>query len=522
MPEPRTHMPPACSCCGGVEFAERQVLWPELIQAWELSPAEVAVIDRQQGRHCVHCGSTWRSLALASAFMTEWEFEGLFRDFVIDPRWQSLRVLEVNKAGWLSAWLERMPLHELVEYPAVDLQRLPFADASFDVVIHSDTLEHIPDPLLALQECRRVLAPGGRCLLTVPLLTTRMSRSCAGRVPSYHGDVSHPADCRVHTEFGADAWTWPLRAGFAECRIHAWDFPSALALSARVPRPALSSAAAGARAPDSSPILRRGGLLTRYWHPAVMIREWAVQRNVLHINCGDGTATEFLAESAQSVLGLVCHGDAPLPNAGAASLRYCLAPNPSIPAPDQTYDLVYWNTESTANDSNQWLDEARRVLRPDGLLVVYSPLLAGAAESSAIKSESPMDWSRALEVRFKNVSSAAQQLCGGSLVWPLSGSFTADRFTYLRGDPRHLQRLRPHDASSAILYVATNRADPPDWSPQLYVSPGDRYGIAEEAERLSEIVAAMKRSTSWRVTAPLRWLSNLIRGRSPSVEESQS
>jgi SAM-dependent methyltransferase len=49
-----------------------------------------------------------------------------------------------------------------------DATRLPFATASFDAVITSEVLEHIPDDTGALAELARILKPGGVFAATVP------------------------------------------------------------------------------------------------------------------------------------------------------------------------------------------------------------------------------------------------------------------------------------------------------------------------------------------------------------------
>ena len=45
---------------------------------------------------------------------------------------------------------------------------LPFDDCTFEVVWASEVIEHVADTARWLSECRRVLAPGGRLLVTTP------------------------------------------------------------------------------------------------------------------------------------------------------------------------------------------------------------------------------------------------------------------------------------------------------------------------------------------------------------------
>jgi SAM-dependent methyltransferase len=56
----------------------------------------------------------------------------------------------------------------LGEVVAGSVLEMPFADASFDLAVSLDVIEHLEDDLAALRELRRTVAPGGALLVTVP------------------------------------------------------------------------------------------------------------------------------------------------------------------------------------------------------------------------------------------------------------------------------------------------------------------------------------------------------------------
>ena len=226
--------PEACPCCGEREFRREPALWPELVRAWGLTDEEAEAIDREQGHACTCCCNNLRSRALASALLAHLGMDGPLTLAVEHPPLAGLRVVEVNEAGALSPILSRIEGHRRLEYPDCDMRDLPYATGSVDVLLHSDTLEHVPDPLVALGECRRVLAPDGAMLFTVPTLHRRLTRSRQGLPPTYHGlpDV-HDEGLRVWTEFGADTWRYVCAAGFRECTAYSYRSLEALAWIAR-------------------------------------------------------------------------------------------------------------------------------------------------------------------------------------------------------------------------------------------------------------------------------------------------
>jgi ubiquinone/menaquinone biosynthesis C-methylase UbiE len=49
-----------------------------------------------------------------------------------------------------------------------DIINIPEPDASFDAILCTEVLEHIPDPIAAIKEFHRLLKPGGELILTAP------------------------------------------------------------------------------------------------------------------------------------------------------------------------------------------------------------------------------------------------------------------------------------------------------------------------------------------------------------------
>ena len=83
-----------------------------------------------------------------------------------------------------------------------DAMVLPFSDQSFDTVLCTQVLEHVPEPLDVLRESFRVLRPGGHLVLTAP---------------QYNGLHGEPQDFYRYTKYGLEHLA--KKAGFVVRRI---------------------------------------------------------------------------------------------------------------------------------------------------------------------------------------------------------------------------------------------------------------------------------------------------------------
>jgi SAM-dependent methyltransferase len=233
-----------CDVCGrfGPWLYRRRVVSPKLEALWGLSPALAEALARKESMDCAWCGAKLRARRLARVVLDLYPVGTPPARAPSVDAWvrtreaRSLWVAEINLVEGLHTPLSRLPVLSFSDFDArlapgehqdgvrcEDLTRLTYRDRSFDLVITSETLEHVPDLGTALGEIERILKPGGRHVFTVPLLPGVAQTyprtiilpdgSLDRRAPEIRhpgGDVGYP----VFTEFGADLPDILRRAGF--------------------------------------------------------------------------------------------------------------------------------------------------------------------------------------------------------------------------------------------------------------------------------------------------------------------
>ncbi len=233
-----------CIVCGRFRpmLYRRRVVRPRLEELWGLSPRLAEALARKESCDCARCGAKLRCRRLAEVLLGVYPVgtppapASCLAEWVDHAEIHALRIAEINLIDGVHDQLRKLPRVAFSDYvsdsargsvePEVrseDLRRLTYADSTFDLVLTSETLEHVPDLDAALRELRRVLVTGGRHIFTIPVMpgvaqtfarsVTRPDGSIEDRATKIchpGGDVGYP----VFTELGADLPELIERAGF--------------------------------------------------------------------------------------------------------------------------------------------------------------------------------------------------------------------------------------------------------------------------------------------------------------------
>ena len=92
---------------------------------------------------------------------------------------------------------------------------MPFEDNSFDRVLTLETLEHVAEPVLFLQELHRISTPDARMVLSCPPATSELPYKAYSLVFGGHGEGPHrfPSSKEVKNLLKSTGWKLELHKG---------------------------------------------------------------------------------------------------------------------------------------------------------------------------------------------------------------------------------------------------------------------------------------------------------------------
>lgn len=178
-----------------------------------------------------------------------------------------------------------------------------------------------------------------------------------------------------------------------------------------------------------------GEIWAEHWHRYLFAARYVTGRDVLDAACGEGYGASWLARHARTVTGLDV--DAPTVVTARAKytapeLRFEVGSVAAMPFADASFDcVVSFETLEHLAEQEAMLTEIRRVLRPDGLLIISTPNRVEYSENRDFHNEFHVrelyeDEFRALLFRhFGAQRWYGQRLVFNSAIWPLPAAAAA-------------------------------------------------------------------------------------------------
>jgi GT2 family glycosyltransferase/SAM-dependent methyltransferase/glycosyltransferase involved in cell wall biosynthesis len=181
----------------------------------------------------------------------------------------------------------------------------------------------------------------------------------------------------------------------------------------------------------------QGRIRLEHYHRYAIVLDVVKEKDVLDVACGEGYGSSFIADVARSVIGVDISDEA-VQHASYAykklNLTFSQGSATNLNFPDASFDVVVsFETIEHLSEQAQMLAEIRRVLRPDGLLIISSPNRSVYSEESGEHNEfhvKELDFNELdelLKVQFPTIQYFGQRILMGSVIQPLEGGQSSFR-----------------------------------------------------------------------------------------------
>ena len=276
-----------------------------------------------------------------------------------------------------------------------------------------------------------------------------------------------------------------------------------------------------------------GDWTLEHLHRYLLACELAAGKTVLDIACGDGYGAAMLARHAAQVTGV----DIDTPTVERArgkyvadNLRFLQGSATDIPLDDDSVDLVIsFETIEHLMEQDRMLYEIRRVLRPEGFLLISSPDkyeysdVPGYHNEFHLKELYRQEFEALLQKHFSRHALLGQRVVFGSLI---ASAETRPFLSWSKVE----EQGRTEGLAHAVYHIAVAGDGPlPPLPSSLFRAPlehSDHVRQLEaalhytqecldarehELEDARTMLSSLVNSRSWKLTAPLRALATLLR-----------
>jgi 2-polyprenyl-3-methyl-5-hydroxy-6-metoxy-1,4-benzoquinol methylase/glycosyltransferase involved in cell wall biosynthesis len=468
MNESRQYESGYCVVCGCHSSfrCDPTLIIPQLQKAWGISDNLVEAFNRKESMFCGHCGASLRIRRLAAVLIQTFaELKGISSKSIVEliqnHEFRRLKIAEINACGVLHSYLKDHPnlyysewvshakageVHDGVR--SEDLQQLTYPDNYFDIILTSETLEHVPDPDRAWREISRTLKGGGFHIFTIPIVpwqreTIKRARVVGGRredllEPAYHSPWGRE-DVFVYTDFGMD-----VIEKLNEIELSTEVFyltPEVDVDVAVVFRSHKNGGHVEVAVKATSPLLEWTGERYLPWleeaaigyehlHRYAYTTQFMHNKRVLDLACGEGYGSYLLARSAESVVGIDID-EKTIKHARnkyiKRNLEFKVGSITEVPITgERLFDVaVCFEALEHIEDHEKLLSEVKRLLTPDGVFIVSTPNKTVYSDEPQFNNpfhvhELYFDEFRALfEKYFKKVKFLGQRIYCDSHIWPV-------------------------------------------------------------------------------------------------------
>jgi SAM-dependent methyltransferase len=255
------------------------------------------------------------------------------------------------------------------------------------------------------------------------------------------------------------------------------------------------------------PQLDEAEISFEHWHRYLWVEAFVAGKAVLDIACGEGYGAALLAHSAAHVTGVDADADT-IDNARATyaqpNLDFIHGSAQEIPLTGTALFDVVVSFETIEHlgeeDQRRFLDEIKRVLKPDGIAVFSTPNRTIYSDKPHyrnpfhIKEFYRKEFEALLGHTFGHVEMFGQRLYGGSYLWPLrdqSASLREYQLDYTSGQYTPIAK----DKKEALYFLAVCANCPIDQTGVSFLlDAADQLigGRRESAETLQERAALLE------------------------------